>query len=57
MMRMHHWFHLCEERTIRAIRLFMNQAGWVPHYTDSKLDARYQPICFGPAHASRLSSP
>jgi 1,2-dihydroxy-3-keto-5-methylthiopentene dioxygenase len=57
MMRMHHWFHLCEERTIRAIRLFMNQAGWVPHYTDSELDARYQPICFGPAHASRLSSP
>jgi len=53
---MHHWFHLCQERSIRAIRLFMNQAGWTPHYTDSNLDARYQPICFGPAHASPLSS-
>lgn len=53
---MHHWFHLCEDRTIRAIRLFMNRAGWIPHYTESDLDGRYQPICLGPAHASPLSS-
>lgn len=53
---MHHWFHLCEERTIRAIRLFKNQAGWEPHYTGSKLDARYQPLCLGPAHPTPSSS-
>ena len=53
---MHHWFHLCEERTIRAVRLFKEQAGWVPHYTDSNLDERYQPICFGPARPLSLAS-
>ncbi len=45
----HHWFNLCGEREIRAIRLFQDPAGWAPNYTDSSREARYQPICFGPS--------
>ena len=45
-----HWFGLCADRQIRAIRLFQNQGGWVPHYTDSGAEGRYQPVCFGPAN-------
>ena len=45
-----HWFDLCGDRTIRAIRLFQEQAGWTPHYTDSGLDHNYQPVCLGPSY-------
>ena len=45
-----HWFHLCPEREIRAIRLFQDPAGWVPHYTDSGVDGHYQPVCLGPSY-------
>jgi len=41
---MHHWFDLCAERRIRAIRLFQDPNGWTPHYTGSGIDARYEPI-------------
>ena len=44
----HHWFDLCSDRRIRAIRLFQDPAGWTPHYTGSGVDANYQPLCFGP---------
>jgi 1,2-dihydroxy-3-keto-5-methylthiopentene dioxygenase len=44
-----HWFDLCAERRIRAIRLFQDVSGWTPHYTDSGIDAGFQPLCFGPA--------
>ncbi len=44
----HHWFHMCQSKTIQAIRLFQSKAGWTPHYTQSKVDARYIPMCFGP---------
>jgi 1,2-dihydroxy-3-keto-5-methylthiopentene dioxygenase len=46
----HHWFDLCTERRIRAIRLFQDMSGWTPHYTQSGVDARFQPLCFGPAY-------
>jgi 1,2-dihydroxy-3-keto-5-methylthiopentene dioxygenase len=46
----HHWFDLCTDRTIRAIRLFQDQSGWTPHYTASGTDGRYQPLCFGPRY-------
>ena len=45
-----HWFTLCEDRRIRAIRWFQQTSGWTPHYTDSGVDKGYQPLCFGPAY-------
>ena len=45
-----HWFTLCEDRRIRAIRWFQDVSGWTPHYTDSGVDKGYQPLCFGPAY-------
>src|SRR5436190_21175294 len=46
----HHWFNLCSDRRIRAIRLFQDPAGWAPHYTESGKEADYQPLCLGPAY-------
>jgi 1,2-dihydroxy-3-keto-5-methylthiopentene dioxygenase len=46
----HHWFDLCAERRIRAVRLFQATSGWTPHYTQSGVDQRFQPVCFGPAY-------
>jgi len=46
----HHWFDLCAERRIRAIRLFQDPSGWTPHYTESGVDRGFQPLCFGPAY-------
>jgi len=45
-----HWFTLCEDRRIRAIRWFQDTTGWTPHYTESGVDQGYQPLCFGPAY-------
>jgi len=45
-----HWFNLCGDRTVRAIRLFKDASGWTPHYTNSGADAGYEPVCFGPSH-------
>src|SRR5919197_1530887 len=39
----HHWFDLCADRNIRAIRLFQDKSGWTPHYTNSGTDKNYQP--------------
>ena len=46
----HHWFDLCGDRRIRAIRLFQDMSGWTPHYTASGVDAKFQPLCFGPSY-------
>jgi len=46
----HHWFDLCADRDIRAIRLFQDTAGWTPHYTASGEEGKYQPLCFGPQY-------
>ena len=45
-----HWFDLCGDRRIRAIRLFQDPAGWAPRYTESGVNENYQPVCFGPAY-------
>ena len=45
-----HWFNLCADRRIRAIRLFQDMAGWTPHYTDSGTDKNFLPVCFGLSH-------
>jgi 1,2-dihydroxy-3-keto-5-methylthiopentene dioxygenase len=43
-----HWFDLCGDRRIRAIRLFQDMSGWTPHYTQSEIDRKYEPVCWGP---------
>lgn len=54
----HHWFDLCADRRIRAIRLFQDVSGWTPHYTESGADTQFQPLCFGPAYLPpRLTPP
>jgi 1,2-dihydroxy-3-keto-5-methylthiopentene dioxygenase len=46
-----HWFDLCNDKTIRCIRLFQDQSGWTPHYIDgSTLHEKYTPLCLGPAY-------
>jgi 1,2-dihydroxy-3-keto-5-methylthiopentene dioxygenase len=45
-----HWFTLCQDRRIRAIRWFQDTSGWTPQYTGSGVDQGYQPLCFGPAY-------
>jgi 1,2-dihydroxy-3-keto-5-methylthiopentene dioxygenase len=45
-----HWFTLCEDKRIRAVRWFQETTGWAPSYTDSGIDRGYQPLCFGPAY-------
>jgi 1,2-dihydroxy-3-keto-5-methylthiopentene dioxygenase len=46
----HHWFDLCGDKRIRAIRLFQDVSGWTPRYTESGVDAKFQPLCFGPSY-------
>ncbi len=45
-----HWFDLCGDRRIRAIRLFHDKSGWTPHYTSSGVDRNYEPVCWGPRY-------
>jgi 1,2-dihydroxy-3-keto-5-methylthiopentene dioxygenase len=45
-----HWFDLCDDRRIRAIRLFQDPAGWTPRYTESGVDRGFEPVCLGPMH-------
>jgi len=45
-----HWFDLCSDRQIRAIRLFQDPSGWTPRYTESGMDQNYQPVCWGPQY-------
>ena len=45
-----HWFDLCADREIRAIRLFQDAAGWTPHYTESGAERGYQQACFGQSY-------
>ena len=43
-----HWFDLCADRRVRAIRLFQDPAGWTPHYTGTGAEAGFEPVCLGP---------
>jgi 1,2-dihydroxy-3-keto-5-methylthiopentene dioxygenase len=53
-----HWFDLCADREIKAIRFFQDPAGWTPYYTESGLEKQYEPVCFGLSYlpAERVSS-
>ena len=44
-----HWFDLCGDRRIRAIRLFQDTSGWTPHYVEAGVHGGYEPLCLGPA--------
>ncbi len=43
-----HWFNLCQDKTIRCIRLFLDPAGWSPLYVDDPVHESYAPVCWGP---------
>ena len=43
-----HWFDLCFERRIRAIRLFQDPSGWTPVYTESGAERGREPLCMSP---------
>lgn len=45
-----HWFNLCNDKTIRCIRLFEDPAGWAPIYTDNPVHEQYAPLCMGPSY-------
>ena len=47
-----HWFNLCSDRRIRAVRLFQDKAGWTPNYTESRVDEGFLPVCFSATHLS-----
>ena len=45
-----HWFDLCNDRTIRCIRLFQDKSGWTPHYVENSVHELYSPVCLGPGY-------
>jgi 1,2-dihydroxy-3-keto-5-methylthiopentene dioxygenase len=52
-----HWFNLCQEKTIRTIRLFQQQSGWTPYYIDEGVHERFDPVCLGVSYLSGVSAP
>ena len=36
-----HWFDLGQKNFVKAIRIFIDMSGWVPHYTGSGIDVKY----------------
>ncbi|MEM6655736.1 MAG: cupin domain-containing protein [Planctomycetota bacterium] len=55
-----HWFHLCDDRRIRCIRLFEDPSGWTPEYLDGGVHAAYAPVCWGGSYlpkAEGIESP
>ena len=47
-----HWFHLCDDRTIRCIRLFEDKSGWTPAYIDEGRHTEHPPVCWGPNYVA-----
>ena len=39
-----HWFDLGPKESVKAIRIFIDQSGWVPHYTQSGVDKPYNDL-------------
>jgi 1,2-dihydroxy-3-keto-5-methylthiopentene dioxygenase len=50
-----HWFHLCDDRQIRCIRLFQDPGGWTPEYMDSGVHTDHAPVCWGPSYLSKAT--
>ena len=51
-----HWFDLCSERSIRAIRLFKDVTGWTPSYIPEGVHYRFSPVCWGPELLPNLAA-
>jgi 1,2-dihydroxy-3-keto-5-methylthiopentene dioxygenase len=51
-----HWFNLCPDRRIRAIRLFQDPSGWTPHYSESGIDRNFEAVCFGPSYIPSVTA-
>ena len=39
-----HWFDFGPKASVKAIRVFIDQSGWVPHYTASGVDGKYNEL-------------
>lgn len=39
-----HWFDMGPKTFVKAIRIFIDQSGWVPHYTESGVDKAYNSL-------------
>lgn len=39
-----HWFDFGPKKRVKAIRIFIDTAGWVPHYTHSGVDDKYNQL-------------
>lgn len=39
-----HWFDFGPKTFVKAIRVFIDQSGWVPHYTESGVDEKYNDL-------------
>ncbi|MEM0127826.1 MAG: cupin domain-containing protein [Thermoplasmatales archaeon] len=50
---MSHWFELCDDRRIKAVRLFQDMSGWTPYYVENGVHGNYMPVCFGPTYINR----
>ena len=38
-----HWFDFGPDNRVKAIRIFIDPSGWVPAYTESGVEAQYEP--------------
>lgn len=45
-----HWFDLCSEKRFRAIRFLPQNEDKRTGYTNSEIEADYEPVCMGPAY-------
>jgi len=45
-----HWYDMCDDMTVRAIRLFEDPSGWTPHYVEEGVHIDYEPVCWGPSY-------
>lgn len=50
-----HWFHLCDDRRIRCIRLFEDPGGWTPEYIEDGVHTDHPPVCWGPNYVQGQS--
>jgi 1,2-dihydroxy-3-keto-5-methylthiopentene dioxygenase len=52
-----HWFDLCADKAIKAIRLFKDPAGWSPMYVNGGVHEGFAPMCFGPNYLPITAKP